>query len=113
MSNNPIYQQRPPMPGQGAGMPGLTNPLGQPQNAFAPEKAQVEEVKGPPQSLEDLHIDELLHIIVDKNASDLHICQSSPPVIRMDGKLIRLNYEPFTPQDTQRMMFDILSDENI
>lgn len=108
MSNNPIYQ-RPPMPGQASG---LQNPLGQPQNAFAPEK-EVEEHKGPPESLEDLHIDELLHIVVDRNASDLHICTASPPVLRVDGKLIRMNYESFTPQDTQRMMFDILSDENI
>jgi twitching motility protein PilT len=110
MSNNPMYQQRPgSLTGQ---IPG-TNPFsGQPQNAFAPEKEQ-EDVKGPPQTLEDLHIDELLHIVVDKNASDLHICTNSPPVIRMDGKLIRLNYEPFNAQDTQRMMFDILSDEHI
>lgn len=102
------------MPGQLGGVGGgLQNPLGQPHNMFTPEKEEKEEPKGPPLSAEDLHIDELLHIVVDKNASDLHICQASPPVIRLDGKLVRLNYEPFTPQDTQRMMYDIISDENI
>ena len=28
---------------------------------------------GAPRLLDDLHIDELLHIVVDKNASDLHL----------------------------------------
>jgi len=77
------------------------------------EPVKEEEPKAPPALLKDLHIDELLHIVVDKQASDLHICQASPPVIREDGKLKRLNYEEFTPQEIQRMMYDIISDENI
>ncbi|MCO5296461.1 MAG: type IV pilus twitching motility protein PilT [Fimbriimonadaceae bacterium] len=78
------------------------------------EKPAEEVVKaGAPRSLEDLHIDELLHIVVDKNASDLHICTNSEPIIREDGKLKKLNFEKFSPQSLQRMMYDILSDENI
>src|SRR5579862_2932838 len=68
---------------------------------------------GAPRTLEDLHIDELLHIVVDRNASDLHICTNSEPVIREDGALKRLNFEKFTPIQLQRMMYDIISDENI
>jgi twitching motility protein PilT len=75
----------------------------------APAAVQV----GAPKDLEDLHIDELLHIIVDKNASDLHICTDSEPIIRMDGELKRLNYTKFTPQQTQRMLYEIISDDNI
>lgn len=78
--------------------------------AAAPEP---EEPKAPPESVEDLHIDDLLHHVVDVNASDLHICQSSAPVIRVDGKLVRMNYEQLSPIHTQRMMYDIISDENI
>ena len=95
--------QRPPMPRPGVGsmMP--------PVQSGMPEAPPVEEEpKLPPQALKDLHIDELLHIVVDKNASDLHICSNSPPVIREDGKLKRLNYEEFTPQEIQRMMYDII-----
>lgn len=77
------------------------------------EGAGNEVPKGPLVSLEDLHIDELLHIVVDRNASDLHICQNCEPVIREDGKLKRLAFEKFTPQHTQRMMYDIITDENI
>ena len=74
---------------------------------------KVEVKSAGPQPVEDMHIDELLHIIVDRNASDLHISANSEPVIREDGSLKRLNFEKMTPRDTQRMMYDILSDENI
>lgn len=78
------------------------------------EAAPVEEKKaGAPQSIDDLHIDELLHIVVDRNASDLHICTHSEPIIREDGALKRLNFELLTANVTQRMMYDILSDDNI
>ncbi|HVT13932.1 MAG TPA: type IV pilus twitching motility protein PilT [Fimbriimonadaceae bacterium] len=104
----------------GAGIPG-TGP-GQSAPAEAPfipgagggggDDSIVTKV-GAPRSLEDLHIDELLHIVVDRNASDLHICSNSEPVIREDGALKRLNFEKFTPIQLQRMMYDIISDENI
>ncbi len=74
----------------------------------------VEQAKvGGPRPIEDLHIDELLHIVVDRNASDLHICTSSEPIIREDGQLKRLNFEKFNAQQTQRMLYEIISDENI
>ncbi|MFN8219266.1 MAG: type IV pilus twitching motility protein PilT [Fimbriimonadales bacterium] len=68
---------------------------------------------GAPRRVDDIHIDELLHVVVDRNASDLHICQASEPIIREDGALKKLNFEKFTPQDIQRMMYEIISDENI
>ncbi len=66
-------------------------------------------------SLEDTHIDELLHLVVSKGgaASDLHIAVGLPPVLRLDGKLVQANYDPFTPQTSQRMVYDILTDEQI
>lgn len=89
-------------------------PMFQVPGAQAPEAAS-EEVKkaGAPVPVEDLHIDELLHIVVDRNASDLHICQGEAPVIREDGALKRLNFEKFTTQVLQRMMYEIISDDNI
>jgi twitching motility protein PilT len=60
-----------------------------------------------------LHIDELLHIVVDRNCSDLHLCVDSEPVIREDGGLKRLNYEKFTPQQSQRMLYEIVSDDQV
>jgi len=92
-----------------------TSPTAPPQDASPFAEAPPQEVAkvGTPRTLEDLHIDELLHIVVDKNASDLHICAQSEPIIREDGALKRLNYELFTPQQTQRMMYEIISDDHI
>ncbi|HWD41743.1 MAG TPA: type IV pilus twitching motility protein PilT [Fimbriimonas sp.] len=108
MQNNSFNQAVPPPIGQAP--PGQIPPIGRAPAGNEPPK---EEKIGTPIPLEDLHIDELLHIVVDRNASDLHICQASPPIIREDGKLKRLNFESFSPQHTQRMMYDIISDENI
>lgn len=68
---------------------------------------------GKPRPVEDLHIDALLDIVVDRNCSDLHIATDSPPIVRDDGALKKLNYEKFTPQITQRMMYEIISDDQI
>lgn len=64
-------------------------------------------------SLEETHVDDLLREMLERGASDLHICVGVPPVIRVDGALTQLNYEKFQPMYTQRMMYDVLSDEQI
>ncbi|HWP30966.1 MAG TPA: type IV pilus twitching motility protein PilT [Fimbriimonadales bacterium] len=74
---------------------------------------EEEERVGRPKPVDDLHIDELLNITVEKNASDLHVCPDSEPIIRVDGQLIRLNYEKLSPADTHRMLYAILSDDKI
>ncbi len=85
-----------------------------PPSPGAPPQATEEPTRaGQPKTLEDLHIDELLHVVVDRNCSDLHICSHSEPVIREDGKLKKLNYEKFTPQQTQRMLYEIISDDQV
>lgn len=88
-------------------------PMFQLTDAQAPEPVEAEQSGSGPLSVEDLHVDDFLNIVVDRNASDLHISANCEPVIREDGKLKRLNYQRFTPQITQRMMYDILSDEHI
>ncbi|MEN3000968.1 MAG: type IV pilus twitching motility protein PilT [Armatimonadota bacterium] len=60
-----------------------------------------------------MHIDELLYVVVEKGASDLHLCPFVEPVIRVDGQLMRLNFEKATPSETQRLIYDILTDEQI
>ncbi len=63
--------------------------------------------------LDEVHIDDLLREMLERGSSDLHICVGVPPVIRIDGQLTQLNYQKFEPMHTQRMMYDILSDEQI
>jgi len=80
------------------------------------DEALFQEVEGStsgPQKMDDVHIDELLHIVVEKNASDLHVCYDAEPIIRVDGHLIRLNYEKLAPTDTARLMYEIITDDQI
>lgn len=77
---------------------------------------EVFEQEGPstkPRPVDDLHIDGLLNIVVEKNASDLHICYDAEPIIRVDGKLIRLNFERLAPTDTARLLYAIINDAQI
>ena len=63
--------------------------------------------------VEDLHLDELLHTMCEKNSSDCHIAAGIPPCYRVDGQLMPMQFEKMTAPDTQRMMYDILTDEQI
>lgn len=51
-----------------------------------------------------LEVEKLLQMVVDRNASDLHIHVNRPPVLRIDGKLHPLDTEPLKPEDTQSFM---------
>jgi twitching motility protein PilT len=64
-------------------------------------------------SVEEIHIDDLLRLVVERGASDLHLSVGVPPVLRVDGQLAPANFERLTPQDSQRLVYDILTDEQI
>jgi twitching motility protein PilT len=64
-------------------------------------------------SLEETHIDDLLRMIVEKGGSDLHLCVGVPPIIRIDGQLVPAPFDRITPQESQRLVYDILTDEHI
>src|SRR5262249_7168847 len=85
--------------------------------SIAPPPGQGEVPAPAPQgrvaSLEDAHIDELLQLVVQTKASDLHIAVGLPPVLRVDGELKQAPYEAYTPNVSQRMVYDILTDEQI
>lgn len=63
--------------------------------------------------IDDVHLDELLETVVENNASDLHICAGLPPVMRIDGELKAMRYTPLSPEVSQRIIYDILSDDQI
>lgn len=53
---------------------------------------------------------DLLKIMIEKGASDLHITTASPPRLRIDGKLLPLDYQPLTPVETKSLCYSILTD---
>jgi twitching motility protein PilT len=54
---------------------------------------------------------DLLSIMVERGASDLHITTGTPPQIRVHGKLVPLpQFEHLSPQDTQRLAYSVLNE---
>ena len=56
-----------------------------------------------------MEINELLMLCIDKRASDLHITEGEPPILRIDGKLYRTGLSVLNKQETKRMIYSVLS----
>ncbi|HPM75985.1 MAG TPA: type IV pilus twitching motility protein PilT [bacterium] len=56
----------------------------------------------------DLH--QLLKLMIEKNASDLHITTGSPPQLRIDGRLTPVNMPQLTAAETKRLCYSVLTD---
>jgi len=57
-----------------------------------------------------MEIKELLVITKEEDASDLHLNVGVPPVLRINGKLEKLNLPELTPQNTHEMIYSILDE---
>ncbi|MGZ5425772.1 MAG: type IV pilus twitching motility protein PilT [Thermoanaerobaculia bacterium] len=53
---------------------------------------------------------QLLKTLVERGGSDLHITTNSPPMIRVDGDLIPLDYPPLAVPETKQLAYSILTD---
>ena len=58
-----------------------------------------------------MEIKELLIIAKEKEASDLHLNIGVPPVLRINGKLTKMNLPELTPEITHEMIYSILSEK--
>ena len=54
---------------------------------------------------------ELLEQMVQMNASDLHLTVGCPPVVRVDGKLQRLQYDILTAEQTRKLAYSMLNEK--
>ena len=56
-------------------------------------------------------LNEMLKVLTEKGASDLHLTTNSPPQIRIDGKLSAIDHPPMTPSETKKLCYSILTDK--
>ncbi|MBU8901139.1 MAG: type IV pilus twitching motility protein PilT [Victivallales bacterium] len=56
---------------------------------------------------------ELLQLVVDEGASDLHVEVNAPPMVRVNGELTPLEVDHLTAEDTESMVKSIASDEHM
>ena len=57
----------------------------------------------------NMEIRDLLLLSIEKKASDLHLTEKEPPILRLDGKLNRTNYPALTREDLKRMIYSVLT----
>lgn len=53
---------------------------------------------------------QLLKVMIEKGASDLHITTGTPPQLRIDGKLNPLKMPALSPQETKQLCYSVLTD---
>ncbi len=59
-----------------------------------------------------IQIDKLLQTVVNQKASDLHITVGQPPVLRLGGRMVRLDTKVLEPEDCVALMKSITPERN-
>ncbi len=57
-----------------------------------------------------IELQQLLEVVIEKKASDLHITTGAPAQFRIDGKLMTFDTTVMTPPDTKRLCYSVLTD---
>lgn len=56
-------------------------------------------------------IEEMLRIAKTAGASDVHVTVGIPPKMRVNGKLVTMDFDRLMPKDTQQMLLEIMNEE--
>ncbi len=57
-------------------------------------------------------MNDLLELVVDQNASDLHCQVGQPPTLRISGSMVPIEGPDLTPLDTEKLMLSITPDSH-
>jgi len=58
-------------------------------------------------------MNELLELVVEQNASDIHLQVGQPPTLRLSGSMMPIEGPNLTPADTEKLMLAITPDNHI
>ncbi len=58
-----------------------------------------------------INLRDLLHEMIEKKASDLHITAGLSPQLRIDGQVTPTPHEKMTPEDTLHITYSVLNEE--
>ncbi len=59
-----------------------------------------------------MDISQLLHFARQKNASDIHLSAGMPPMIRVDGEMLRINVPQMDNDQVTAMVYELMNDEH-
>lgn len=57
-----------------------------------------------------MDVAELLRFTINEGASDLHLSAGSPPILRINGDMKKLDCPPLKDEEVHKMMYDIMND---
>ena len=57
-------------------------------------------------------MNDLLELMVDQGASDLHLQVGQPPTLRLSGGMVPIDGPALTPSDTEQLMLSITPDNH-
>src|SRR5690606_21860130 len=63
------------------------------------------------EGVSNLQIQQLFKVMVDSGASDLHLTVGSAPAMRVSGDIVRVKVGALTPDDTKRLIYQILTEK--
>ncbi len=63
------------------------------------------------QGIGNIQIQQLFKVMVDNGASDLHLSVGTPPGMRISGDIVRVKVGSLTPDDTKRLIYQILTEK--
>ncbi|MFH1760026.1 MAG: type IV pilus twitching motility protein PilT [bacterium] len=75
------------------------------QTADSPRTTAVSGGEAKPQT----GIEILLHEMVSRHASDLHLSVGTQPQLRIDGELVPMHYAPLNPEQTKGLCYEVFS----
>jgi twitching motility protein PilT len=53
---------------------------------------------------------DLLRFAIERHASDLHLSAGEPPMVRIQGDLVRIDHPALLPDETHRLIFEVMND---
>lgn len=59
----------------------------------------------------DIKIQQLFKLMVESNASDLHISAGAPPALRVNGEIVKVKVPPLNQNATKSLIYQVLTDE--
>ena len=78
---------------------------------MASDSTQTQTKTSVEQGIGNLQIQQLFKVMVDNGASDLHLTVGSAPGMRISGDIVRVKVGSLTPDDTKRLIYQILTEK--
>ena len=82
-------------------------------HGYTQDSNETERIDESLQAIGNLHLDQILKAAIDRKASDIHLTVGLPPMVRVDGEVGQLPFQPLQAEDTRRLVYETLSNDQL